>query len=541
MKTLYLHIGCGKTGSSALQVWLNNNEVALSTQGVKYPNVKRTFLPHKVSIGNGFALFRAIKHGHISEEIDKIKNVSESKILLSSEAFQDLTKGELIELKHHATNASLEIIIIAYLRDVYDIVYSGYQQLIKRHQYARNFCEYGLSIKSIPQFDAIKKYKKIFDKIFAFHYDSEIQQGLSTSLCKALEINSNVLPAMGNAKVNRSLTLFETELLRVANLTYSEVFKDVNPDFSKSISDEFIYRDPECQTEIILDEAVLRHLTDISEPDIDLIKNNHPEISPLVIFNPSGKQIVKKQPEQNEQIKTLLFSTMKHFYLRSMDEKIEPVMGCIDAIDRTAQGILIQGWALPWGRDSASGFTAAINGIEFPVKNFEPRARPDVNKIYPDGTINCGFNFLIPFNQPCNIKTIEVYALTNSGNRTSPIDWSKGISKEKIFFIPAFSHIDAINAIDNNIFIEGWCLILGVHAIETLIAKIDNKSAFELSFETIPRPDVNRHHPEGSLFSGFRVLIYHTDIQNIKNIELFGRIKDGQLSQPIEIDISKLG
>jgi len=103
-----------------------------------------------------------------------------------------------------------------------------------------------------------------------------------------------------------------------------------------------------------------------------------------------------------------------------------------------------------------------------------------------------------------------------------------------------FSHIDVISAIDDNIFAEGWCLILGVHAIENLIAKIDNKSAHEISFDTRPHPDVNHHYPEGSLFSGFRVLIYHTDIQNIKIIELFGRIKDGQPSQPIEIDISKL-
>ena len=410
--------------------------MALSTQGVNYPNVKRTFLPHKISIGNGFALFRAIKSGHIFKEIDKIKNVRESKILLSSEAFQDLTEDELIELNRHAINASLEIIIIAYLRDVYDIVYSGYQQLIKRHQCTCNFHEYGLSIRSIQQFDAIKKYEKIFTKIYAYHYDSEIQHELLASLCKALEIDPSALPAMGKTKVNRSLTLLETELLRAANLAYSEVFEDANSNFSKSISDEFIYRDPECQTEIILDEAVLKHLTDICGSDIDLIKNNHPKISQLVIFNPNGKNIVKKQPEQSELLKTLLFSTMKHFYLRSMDDKSEPVTGCIDAIDRTMHGVLIQGWALPWGRESVSGFTISINDVEYLVKNFELMARCDVKKAHPNGVTNCGFSFFAPFNLSSNIKTIEVYAITNSGNRTSAIDWGEGVSKEKIFFHP---------------------------------------------------------------------------------------------------------
>jgi len=75
--------------------------------------------------------------------------------------------------------------------------------------------------------------------------------------------------------------------------------------------------------------------------------------------------------------------------------------------------------------------------------------------------------------------------------------------------------------------------MIGIQPIETLVTKIDNRIALELSFEAMPRPDVNRHHPEGSLFSGFRVLLYHPDIQYIN--------KYGQLFQSVEIDFFKFG
>ena len=39
MRTLYLHIGLGKTGSSALQSWLSLNAELLSKQGIDYADL----------------------------------------------------------------------------------------------------------------------------------------------------------------------------------------------------------------------------------------------------------------------------------------------------------------------------------------------------------------------------------------------------------------------------------------------------------------------------------------------------------------------
>src|SRR3990167_4885765 len=122
MKTLYLHIGCGKTGSSALQVWLNNSHDKLESQGVNYPYVKRDLLPYHTSIGNGFAFITSLKKGCFSREIDELFDAGASKVLLSSEAFQDLADEDLLALKIHADRSLFRVVVIAYVRDVYDVV-----------------------------------------------------------------------------------------------------------------------------------------------------------------------------------------------------------------------------------------------------------------------------------------------------------------------------------------------------------------------------------------------------------------------------------
>jgi hypothetical protein len=299
-KTLYLHIGCGKTGSSALQVWLNNEAAALRAQGVDYPvwGAKRLDV-YAITSGNGVKLTQAVQANELAPLMAELAQSSCSKILLSSETFQGFTGETLGQIKEAAAQHGMRISIIAYVRDVYDVVYSLYLQGVKRHLAVRPFHELGQRLKSIQQFDVLEKYWHAFarEDIAVFHYDTERTRGLQQSMCEAIGVDPAKMPPMPAVKVNRSLDVFEAELLRSANEHYVKIFgKAASNIFSSRASDMLIYADPERETEILLDEDVLERLRTVCQPAVDALNKTFLRATPLSIFNPEGKRIVREVP-----------------------------------------------------------------------------------------------------------------------------------------------------------------------------------------------------------------------------------------------------
>lgn len=296
-RTLYLHVGCGKTGSSALQVWLHNQSAVLREQGIDYPTFGRGELDiYAITSGNGTRLVDAMRRGEAPALLRELAGCSDRNILLSSEGFQGVEDGDLAGLKSCATALGLRVVIIAYVRDVYDVVYSLYQQVIKRNLGTLPFREFVLGRKTVQQFDVVAKYRRHFDDLVVLHYDSERLGGLEVSLCKALGVDPQRVPSMPAVKVNRSLDVVESELLRVANQKYVEVFGVRRDGFSRQVSDTFIYADPERETEILLDDVVMAHLEKTCRCAIDELNRTYLQDTPLRMFDPQGKLTVREVP-----------------------------------------------------------------------------------------------------------------------------------------------------------------------------------------------------------------------------------------------------
>jgi len=301
-KTLYLHIGCGKTGSSALQVWLNNEAGALAREGVDYPLFgARRLDTYTISSGNGVKLLEAVNTGAASAFIAQLAGSRHPKILLSSETFQGFTDETLEEIKWAAAQNGMRVLIIAYVRDVYDIVYSSYLQVIKRHLYVNSFREFATSRRTIQQFEVLNKYRRHFarEDIEVLHYDSQRKRGLEVSMCETLGIDPKAIAPMPTVKVNRSLDVFEAELLRVTNKHYVTAYSkdEASNLFSSRISDLLIYSDPEKETEILLDEEALAHLRDICQESLEDVNANFLRETPLSLFDMEGKRITRDVPE----------------------------------------------------------------------------------------------------------------------------------------------------------------------------------------------------------------------------------------------------
>lgn len=324
-KYLFLHVGCGKTGSSALQLWLNSHAETLSKEyGIYYPLPKNAKQLHDYAItsGNGGLLIDAIKKNNASEYLKKCwddTNYKQGHLFFSSEVFQVLSIPEMLLLKKSAEDTGFTVKIIAYVRDVYDASYSGYSQLVKRHLFSESFSDFVLSRDKLFQFEVVKKFEQHFSDMTVLHYDSERQRGLENSLCEAIGIEAGALPEMQAKKVNRSLSGEELELLRSMNQAYTKNFAGQDVIFSTTLSDALIYSQPEMVTEIPLHQDVLEHLEKTMSEDVDYINSRYFTEGKLKIFDGSGKKVSTKTtvvPREYNILINTFFENIERFGLK---------------------------------------------------------------------------------------------------------------------------------------------------------------------------------------------------------------------------------
>lgn len=273
-KKVYLHIGAGKTGSSALQVWLHNNATSFLTEGYYYPTDNQHALSrYQITSGNGLALYDQVVDRTAEDLIARDLDQSPKALIYSSEGLQKLRPQEILYLKNTVASAGATLIPIIFIRDIYPIVFSSYQQLIKRHLYTQDFGVYVNSLTGIQQFEVLEKFELFFEEIKVLHYDSLLTKGLDIGFLDATELNQKNIPKMSSAKVNRGLTTSESELLKIFNKAYLNNFEPVVG--RGPLADALIYRNPEAVTEFLYDEELHKILNNKFSPVIEKINNKY--------------------------------------------------------------------------------------------------------------------------------------------------------------------------------------------------------------------------------------------------------------------------
>jgi hypothetical protein len=329
MKKLFLHIGCGKTGSSALQVWLWNNSEVFFENGVFYPIDSGEKLDeYAITSGNGVSLVSACESGRVKAYLASVASLASGKnILLSSERFQALKEDTLKDLRMEAERLGYQVIIIAFVRDVYDFAYSSYVQLVKRHGLIQTFREFNISRKTMQQFEVVKEYRKCFKDIEIINYEEAKIYGLDKALLGILGVC--VDQPMSPKKVNRSLTVKEVETLRAFNKSVKDL--DLPPKIYFSISDLIIKNSPEKEVDILLDEGVVAHFEAVFKEDLALVNQMFPESSKkLKTFDPSEKLLNRGgadiDPEVTDTLQCVfeaLSPSLSHLGASEQGKKIE--------------------------------------------------------------------------------------------------------------------------------------------------------------------------------------------------------------------------
>ncbi len=232
-KTVFVHIGFMKTGTTAIQHFLIDNNDILKKQDVRFSEVN-----HKAMNYLAFCLMDQIPpyiHHTLPvtrellylELVDEIRTCKESKIVISSEAFallatnHFLDKSVVTQFKKLMSDVSAEFKIVAFVRRQDEYADSQYNQYIKTHNF------HSLYSKSIEKFIAEKTYLFDFQGVLA-HFLNVFGKGslivkaydsmhLREDFCSTIGVKMNTNFSFSK-KSNPRLSLQGLEIMKVLNL-----------------------------------------------------------------------------------------------------------------------------------------------------------------------------------------------------------------------------------------------------------------------------------------------------------------------------------
>lgn len=180
MKTLYIHIGTPKTGTTSIQNFCGLNREKLKEQGVLYPIMNYHYERKSVN-RNGYFLTGTIKENGTRNK-EKEKQVFNNElqyivdcfkdydtILLSDESIWWATstrrKGLWKDLKKHSEQHNYQIKVIVYLRRQDQFMMSRYNQKLKTDFIAstQSFDEYFADMNG--RFKCVMDYRERIDNI----------------------------------------------------------------------------------------------------------------------------------------------------------------------------------------------------------------------------------------------------------------------------------------------------------------------------------------------------------------------------------------
>ncbi|MEP4702778.1 MAG: hypothetical protein ABJZ79_16680, partial [Parasphingorhabdus sp.] len=236
--TLILHVGYGKTGSSALQSSFALSQPALEAAGICYPSSERTDAARQGQITSG--------NVPVDKVLQKFDDAAAERpgvgsVLMSNEGlFQSLlaNPGLVTELAQRGVRTK----IVLYIRDPLKHAISLYGQGIKRGGETGDLASAVLSYRMplvVGQF--LTRMEQVGAQVSVLNY-SRCKKHLLSSFANVIGVPENVLtkPPVGN--VNRSLTPSELFVQRCFNEFWGA-------SSSKFVSDELCNKLPDQRAE----------------------------------------------------------------------------------------------------------------------------------------------------------------------------------------------------------------------------------------------------------------------------------------------------
>lgn len=255
MKTLYIHIGDAKTGSSTIQKYCSDNRAELLKSGIDY-------IPLGLLARNGIAQHkfaflvnknRSDYNLNLSSIFEDLNSyISSSKLnnfIISSEGFCSLRSHEEIMTLKNRLPKEINIKIIIYLRNPCDWIESWYCQVVKSPPFTKaTFNEFYERHQS-PAYDVALKYSEVFSKenmivkpflrtkFIDGNLISDFFYALNTKIKKPNQnVSTNISPSIGCIKTLRLLN----EKLDLPDHLRTKIYNDIVKYLPKETKQHFI-------------------------------------------------------------------------------------------------------------------------------------------------------------------------------------------------------------------------------------------------------------------------------------------------------------
>ena len=301
---IFLHIGHGKTGTSAVQSALAMASEDLSKRGINYPiqqSLRDRASRFEITSGN----WEPTPEVNLTDQLIEIakKNQEDSKIILSSESLFWLIP-ELIQNKR-SWETHIDLHIILAVREIEEMLSSEYQQRVKRHGDAMPLEQFLLARHFVSSHHAkaaevieLMTQSSITNTIINY---SKHKRDISKLIFKFIGAE-DLYPAdkMTGAIINRSLSSKELEILITINALYYRKF----PWISKKISDALINNQPKLEAQQCkISQQYLQKVYEINNACLQVINASLNETEQLKSL--SNRKQEEAQTKSTEQVQKI--------------------------------------------------------------------------------------------------------------------------------------------------------------------------------------------------------------------------------------------
>ena len=261
---LVLYPGMGKTGTTALQIFLRCSGDELAAHGYSYLGDPLQGDPTTVGSGNGWVIVQALRNAELSDdEVEAVVNAqlpAEGDAIIASEIMVSLTPQQWTRFANLPEVAARDVSVVVANRDLYPAAWSGYNQMIKRHGYSGDCSTYVEENFTVggDRFAHTEELRTCFgaENLTMFHYESS-RHALLEALLSAGGIPTDGLNlARGGSNerpYNRSLNGAERAVMKAVNAKYGTRY-------STPLSNLLLRHNPRDKAEVMLDQKALDYL-----------------------------------------------------------------------------------------------------------------------------------------------------------------------------------------------------------------------------------------------------------------------------------------
>ena len=299
-KTIYIHIGTPKTGSSAIQAFLKLNADLLQEKGYLYPNPPEFGQPYQTSPGN--AVF--IKNLFDNNNYEEFKNTLSSfdknvNIILSSESIANTINKHKDRFFKEIESYNYKIIV--YLRRQDHHLSSMYNQLVKNHSFKKNPLNLNVG-KHVKLVLSLADYTDI-SKVIVRPYEKEQfwQGNIFADFLNAIGLELTDEYLMPERVVNPSLCFEALEFRKIINS-----FDIANDGLAARIPVNRILADYTVSKNLgepFLDNNILS--TEERIKLIDSFAEDNAKVAKIFLNRDNGSLFYEKLPEEDNNTKDL--------------------------------------------------------------------------------------------------------------------------------------------------------------------------------------------------------------------------------------------